>query len=102
MLIGNAAKSRKPVGSLRCMKLWLEDLVVMLVIPLLKEEVHRSGERCDVCELFGCTSWSRRFRIEVEDLPLVIKFVTKIDHPSFKTDLGWWINKTFNKTSGKN
>ena len=39
----------------------------MLVIPLLKEDVHRSGERCDVCEFFGCTSWSRRFRIEVED-----------------------------------
>jgi len=51
------------------MKLWLEDLVVMLVIPLLKEDAHRSGERCDVCELFGCTSWSRRFRIEVGDPP---------------------------------
>ncbi|NOZ59383.1 MAG: type III-B CRISPR module RAMP protein Cmr1, partial [Euryarchaeota archaeon] len=53
---------------------------------------------CPACQLFGCTGWSRRFKVEMENLPLVnLKFVTKINHLSFKTNLGWWINKTLGK-----
>jgi len=37
------------------------------------------GEKhCDVCELFGCTGWGRKFRLEVEELNdknVVLRFV---------------------------
>lgn len=36
------------------------------------EKRCKGKEHCDVCELFGCTGWSRKFRLEVEseELPL--------------------------------
>lgn len=27
----------------------------------------KEGNHCDACELFGCTGWSRKFRLEVEE-----------------------------------
>ena len=59
------------------------------------QEALNDQKICPACQLFGCTGWSRRFRLEVDKLTLVnLKFVTKIKCPSFRTDLKWWINKT--------
>lgn len=32
----------------------------------------KDGNRCNVCELFGCTGWARKFRLEVESGKLAV------------------------------
>lgn len=53
-------------------------------------------DHCDACELFGCTGWARKFRLEVEEVKdkeseLVFKF-TSLRRPE---DIEWaLLNKT--------
>jgi len=52
---------------------------------------------CDACELFGCTGWARKFKLEInangnEFFPLF--FTTTIDGNK------WWLKKIWNNKSG--
>lgn len=83
-------KETSLVGSLRW---WYETLVRSLdgsaCDPTSEgrcpSQEDRSRNRCDVCELFGCTDWGRRFGIRVVESPEVIemKFLSRIEHESF-------------------
>ncbi len=35
--------------------------------PAPRKQPHEPGHRCVVCELFGCTGWARKFRLDVLD-----------------------------------
>ncbi|MFQ6118512.1 MAG: type III-B CRISPR module RAMP protein Cmr1, partial [Methanosarcinales archaeon] len=48
------------------------------------------GNICDVCKIFGCTGWSRRFRLEVEGKRIPLFFVTNLN-----SNLRW-LCKIFN------
>lgn len=49
---------------------------------------------CLVCQLFGCTGWRRRFRIEIEKVETInLNFINKLDD----IDVGWWIGTTLKK-----
>ncbi|CAD6492493.1 MAG: RAMP superfamily protein [Candidatus Argoarchaeum ethanivorans] len=48
---------------------------------------------CPACQLFGCTGWRRRFRVEIESVDAVeLNFVNKLSD----INAGWWIRKTLN------
>jgi len=49
---------------------------------------------CDVCELFGCTGWARKFRLEVEknDSDITLEFIQLRKTESIEKAL---LNKTF-------
>ncbi|HEC32374.1 MAG TPA: type III-B CRISPR module RAMP protein Cmr1, partial [Deltaproteobacteria bacterium] len=38
----------------------------------------KNGNRCDACELFGCTGWARKFRLGVESINLTVISKIKI------------------------
>jgi CRISPR-associated protein Cmr1 len=68
-----------------------------------------SKNRCDVCEFFGCTDWSRRFSLRVEKSPgfAEMKFLSRIEHESFyynrkgrriPTDLSNWYKLVYQDT----
>jgi CRISPR type III-B/RAMP module RAMP protein Cmr1 len=54
------------IGSIRW---WYEVLVRALggsaCDPSSKEKKCEADNHCDVCELFGCTGWGRKFRLEI-------------------------------------
>lgn len=52
---------------------------------------------CPACQLFGCTGWKRRFRIEVEDVDLSkLYFLNHLE----SIDCDWWIYNP--KSYGRN
>lgn len=56
------------MGSLR----WWYELVVRALngyacCPVKEPCSDKNGGKCAVCELFGCTGWSRKFKLRVED-----------------------------------
>ncbi|AZR71955.1 type III-B CRISPR module RAMP protein Cmr1 [Anoxybacter fermentans] len=61
---GNAVRETGIIGSLRW---WYEALVKGLGgTSCDPTDIKCNGENhCDVCELFGCTGWARKFRLEV-------------------------------------
>ena len=66
-------------------------------------EDHPKRNVCDVCKLFGCTGWEKKFNFRVnEDVStLDINFLTKLKDIDIENiselDLEWWYNKTYNK-----
>ena len=54
-------------------------------------------EVCPACQLFGCTGWRRRFRMEIGNIGATkLNFVNKLND----IDMGWWIKTTL-KTDPK-
>jgi CRISPR-associated protein Cmr1 len=100
-------KDTSIIGSLRW---WYEALVRGIDGDVCNITSQNPEERCDyeknkheicnVCELFGCTGYSRRFRLEAEgfvDIPLF--FVT---HENVYLSNGNWISRIFGGTRNKN
>jgi CRISPR-associated protein Cmr1 len=68
-----------PTGLMGSLRWWFEVLVRGLGgkacdptqererCPAKGKQHHEQGHRCVVCELFGCTGWSRKFRLLVVD-----------------------------------
>ncbi|ODS37843.1 MAG: type III-B CRISPR module RAMP protein Cmr1 [Candidatus Altiarchaeales archaeon WOR_SM1_79] len=56
---------------------------------------------CPVCRLFGCTGWSRRFRLEIKDaqkIPLCLSATSKSDYRHTKLDNLWWLKQIYKKS----
>jgi len=62
-----------PAGLLGSLRWWIEVVVRGLGGSACNPSItglrcpDRHGRRCVVCELFGCTSWTRKFRFDVLD-----------------------------------
>lgn len=54
---------------------------------------------CPACQLFGCTGWKRKFRLEIDKIDGVrLNFINKFDDANFnEINTRWWLKKTLNK-----
>ena len=94
--VDRECKSIKETGIIGSLRWWYEALVRGLggyaCDPT--NSTCEGKNHCDACELFGCTGWGRRFRLEIEGLsPVPLNF---INLKSMST-LDWWINRTLGK-----
>ena len=99
----------KETGIIGSLRWWYEALVRGLggyaCDPTSEERCpDKNGNRCDVCELFGCTGWQRRFNLRVADIPRNnINFLSRMEHPIFyhkadKRNLNFWYEKLYDDT----
>ena len=56
-------------------------------------------EVCPACQLFGCTGWKRKFRLEIDKIDSVrLNFINKFDDGDFDNiNTRWWLQKTLKK-----
>lgn len=53
-------------------------------------------EVCPACQLFGCTGWKRKFRMDIDKIDSVgLNFINKFDDGDFSNiNTRWWLKKT--------
>lgn len=93
-IVGNSGQTKETglIGSLRW---WYEGLLRGLGIDACDPgERHCEGlDHCAVCDLFGCTGWSRRFRLVAEGLkPLPLFFMS---YRSIYASNGNWLIRLY-------
>ena len=57
---------------------------------VIKENSKEISKRCDSCELFGCTGWSRKFRLEIGNGDAVFQRNHPLSFPSRRKG-GWYL-----------
>ena len=80
------------IGSLRW---WYEAIVRGLGGYACDPTEHSSNackdkEHCPVCDMFGCTGWGRKFRLEIEDGAAVFRRDNPLHFPSRRRG-GWYL-----------
>ncbi len=80
--VNRKCKTLRETGVLGSLRWWYEVLIRGLggsaCDPTSDAKCpDKNGNRCDACELFGCTGWSRKFRLEVEkqDSEITLNFI---------------------------
>ncbi|MCW7078383.1 MAG: type III-B CRISPR module RAMP protein Cmr1 [Canidatus Methanoxibalbensis ujae] len=70
-------KTLRETGMLGSLRWWYEALVRGLGGSACDSTSDnrcpdKDGNHCDVCELFGCMGWARKFRLEIESINLAV------------------------------
>lgn len=106
--VDGECKTIKETGIIGSLRWWYEALVRGLggyaCDPTDENDKcpNKKGHICDVCKLYGCTGWSRKFSLRINDSLLLsnISFLSKIENPLFihrgeKSHLSGWYKRVY-------
>ncbi len=100
-----SGKNLRETGIIGSLRWWYEILVRSLggyVCDPTSGKCKKDKKRCEVCELFGCTGWGRKFKLEINTREEDIEYIDGINVYSQRKKRGKKQKRPFSGIATKN